>query len=304
VLHAGDNDLVQLKRRYRLRFTGVFDTSIAARFLGLRALGLDVLLREYLGVELPPSCQKDDWSARPLSRAQERYAVADVQYLIPLKNRLVEDLRRLGRLGWVEEECEALAAEPAPDPPPDPEAYAGLKGARELPVRGLAALRALYAMREHLALETGRPPFKIISNEILVLVAATLPRDEAALATIPGFTPRAVERWGAAVLSAVELALELPESELPVLTRAPRPHIDGPTRRRIEALRVWRSTAAPRLGLDPGVVLPNRLIGEVARVAPRDRAQLARVEGLRQWRTDVLGHEILETIGRASSRSC
>ena len=99
VVHAGDNDLAHLKRRHGLRFAGLFDTSIAARFLGGRALGLDVLIAEYLGVELPPSRQKDDWSARPLSAEQERYAAADVQHLIALKDRLVEALEQ-SRAGW------------------------------------------------------------------------------------------------------------------------------------------------------------------------------------------------------------
>ena len=93
VLHAGDNDLVHLKRRYGFTFGAIFDTSLAARFLGARALGLDVLLREYLGVELPPSRQKDDWSVRPLTEAQERYAAADVLHLLALKARLVGPLR-------------------------------------------------------------------------------------------------------------------------------------------------------------------------------------------------------------------
>jgi ribonuclease D len=55
--------------------------------------------------------------------------------------------------------------------------------------------------------------------------------------------------------------------------------------------------------LDPGVLLPNRLIGEVARAAPRDRADLERVEDLRRWRAEVLGDEILRTLTRLPSRS-
>src|SRR5262249_45654224 len=110
VLHAGDNDLGHLKRRYRFAFGSVFDTSLAARFLGARSLGLDVLIRDYLGLELPPSRQKDDWSARPLSPAQELYAASDVQHLFALKDRLRDELSRVGRLDWVEEECAALAA--------------------------------------------------------------------------------------------------------------------------------------------------------------------------------------------------
>jgi ribonuclease D len=302
VVHAGDNDLAHLKRRHGLRFAGLFDTSIAARFLGGRALGLDVLLAQYLGAELPPSRQKDDWSARPLSLEQERYAAADVQHLIALRERLVDALERAGRLAWVAEECEALAADPALEAPPDPDAYASLKGARELPARSLAALRNLHETRESIALETSRPPFKILSNESLLAVATLLPRDDAALRTVPGFTPRAIQRWGGAVLSAVMRALDLPESELPILARPRRPLVDGPTRRRIEALRVWRAPAAIRFSLDPGVLLPNRLIGDIARVAPRDRDELARMEGLRRWRVDVLGDEILAAMrdGRES----
>jgi ribonuclease D len=293
VVHAGDNDLAHLKRRHGLRFAGLFDTSIAARFLGGRALGLDVLIAEHLGAELPPSRQKDDWSTRPLSPEQERYAAADVQHLIALRSELVAALERVGRLAWVTEECEALAADPALEAPPDPEAYAGLKGARELPARSLAALRELYQTRESLAIETRRPPFKILSNESLVAVAVLLPRDAAALATVPGFTPRAIQRWGDSVLGAVTRALDLPEAELPVLTRPRRPVVDGAMRRRIESLRAWRTPAATRFGLDPGVLLPKRPTGEIARAAPRDRGELARVEGLRNWRVEVLGDEIL-----------
>ncbi|HJU87042.1 MAG TPA: ribonuclease D, partial [Gemmatimonadota bacterium] len=120
VLHAGDNDLVDLKRRHGLPFARIFDTSVAARFLGAPALGLDVLLTTYLGVDLPPSRQKDDWSARPLSEAQLRYAVGDVEHLLPLKSRLVEELGRVGRLAWVEEECAALAAQPVVERGNDP----------------------------------------------------------------------------------------------------------------------------------------------------------------------------------------
>jgi ribonuclease D len=198
----------------------------------------------------------------------------------------------------VEEECAALAADPSPEPLPDPDAYAGVKGARDLTPRGLAVLRELHETRERLALATRRPPFKILASETLLLVALALPRDPAALAAISGFTPRAVERWGAEVLAAVERALELPEDALPVLARTPRPQIDGATRRRIEALRAWRTEAAPRFGLDPGVLLPNRLIGEVARAAPREAADLERIEGLRRWRADILGVELLQALRR------
>jgi len=297
VLHAGDNDLAHLKRRHAFSFGAIFDTSIAARFLGGRALGLDVLLREHLGVELPPSRQKDDWSVRPLTEAQERYAVADVVHLLELKDRLVEALERAGRRAWVEEECAALAAEPAPERTADPEAWARLKGARELTPRGLGILRLLHEARERLALAGDRPPFKIVGDAALVEIARAAPGDAAALAAIPGCTPRVVSRWGEALLDAVRRGQALAEDELPVPSRPPRPpSLSGPARRRIEALRAWRAETAPRFDLEPGVLLPNRLIGPIAVAAPRTRAELARVDGIRQWRVDVLGDGILAAI--------
>lgn len=302
VVHAGDNDLADLKRRHGLAFVSVFDTSVAARFAGARALGLDVLVTEYLGLELPPSRQKDDWSMRPLSPAQERYAVADVAHLIALKDRLTEALARVGRLAWVLEECAALAAEPVPEDEADPEPWRRLKGAGDLSPRGLAALRELHAAREALALALARPPFKILGNDTLVQIAGNLPRDETALATIPGLTPRAVQRWGGAVLGAVERALALGEDELPVIGRPSRPRVDHAVTRRIEVLRAWRTEAAPRIGLEPGVVLPNRLIVAIAQAAPRTLAELAVVPGLRRWRAETLGPEVLAVLARAGGR--
>jgi ribonuclease D len=297
VLHAGDNDLIILKRRFAFTFGALFDTSLAARFLGARGLGLDVLLDTYLGVTLPPSRQKDDWSARPLSEAQEQYAVADVAHLIPLKDHLSEELARVGRLAWVEEECAALAAEVVADPPPDPDAYLRVKGARQLSPRALAILRELFAAREALAVAADRPPFKVVGEDVLLRLAVAAPADEAGLATIPGCTPRSIARWGTALLEAIARARALPEAELPHPSApAPGRPLSAATRRRIEAVRLWRQDAAPRVGLDPGVLLPNRLIRAIAEAAPRDTDALGRVEGVRRWRVAEFGAEIVRTV--------
>ena len=295
VVHAGDNDLVQLKRR-GFAFTSIFDTSIAARFLGVRALGLDVLLQTYLSLELPASKQRDDWSRRPLSEAQLRYAEADVLHLFALKDRLTDELARVGRLAWVEEECAALAAQPASARISDPNAFAGLKGARELSPRNLAILRELHDLREQLARAADRPPFKILSPETLVALAQAPPADRAAMAQIVGCTARVIARWGDAILAAVARAQALPDDALPVLERRPRPRISGAVARRIEALRQWRTDAAPRFGLEPGLLLPNRLIGAVAAAWPGDPGALASVDGVRRWRAEAFGTEIVAVL--------
>jgi ribonuclease D len=296
LLHAGDNDLVHLKRRYGLAFASVFDSAIAGRFLGGKALGLDVLLETYLGVTLPPSRQKDDWSERPLSPSQLAYAAADVQHLFALRDRMVEALAAIGRLAWVEEECAALAAQPAPEKPVDPDAWLGVKGARDLPPRGMAILRELWGLREGLARAADRPPFKILNEETLLKVAQAQPADATALGAVAGITPRVLGRWGPAILGAVERALALDESELPVLVRHKRPFIPGAMSRRIDKLRRWRTAAVEQVGLEPGVLLPNRLITAIAEAAPRTLEELGRVEGVRRWRVETLGTGMLEAM--------
>jgi ribonuclease D len=296
VVHAGDNDLTHLKRRYGFEFRSIFDTSIAARFLGASSLGLDTLLQTYLGVTLPPSRQRDDWSARPLTPPQIDYASADVLHLFALKARLTQELTACGRLAWVEEECAALAAQIVPERVVDPDAYLGVKGARELSPRGLAILRELWALRESLARAADRPPFKILSEDILLAIARAAPRDTASLATLPGVTSRVLGRWGAALEAAVERALSLPETALPEWPHRPRPRIPGAVSRRIEALRKWRAAATQRIGLAPGVLLPNRLIGLIAEAAPRTIEALAAVEGVRRWRAETFGGEIIAAL--------
>lgn len=299
VLHAGDNDLVQLKRRHGLRFASLFDTHVAARFLGEPALGLDVLLERYLGVQLPPSRQRDDWSARPLSEAQLHYAAADVFHLVELKGRLTEELRRAGRLAWVEEECAALAAQPVAERAQDPNAFAALKGARDLPPRGLGILRELHELRERLARAAARPPFKILQEETLVRLAQAVPADRDALGRVQGCTARVIARWGDAILEAVARGQALPDEELPRLERRPRPRVPEVVQRRIEALRRWRAEAAPRFGLEPGLLLPNRLIGVIAEAGPGDPGALASVDGVRRWRAHTFGAEMLAALASA-----
>lgn len=296
VLHAGDNDLAHLKRRHSFGFARIFDTSIAARFLGSRSLGLDVLLQTYLGVTLPPSRQKDDWSVRPLTATQIAYAAADVRHLFALEARLVDELAACGRLGWVLEECAALAVQPAPDRVDDGTAYLGVKGARDLPPRQLGVLRALWLRRDELARAADRPPFKIIPESTLLELARSSPADVTALGEVPGITPRVRARWGDALLEAIQAACRLPEAELPRLERRPRPVVPAAVSRRIEALRRWRAKATERVGLEAGVVLPNRLIGAIAEAGPRSLDDLVAVEGVRRWRVETFGPEILAAL--------
>jgi ribonuclease D len=300
VLHGADYDVVTMKRDFGFTFAGIFDTMIAARFLGLPAIGLQALARAELGVELSKDSQRDDWSVRPLTPRQERYALADVQHLLVLHERLEARLREAGRLAWVQEECEAVTALP-PSRRRQSDDFMGVKGARRLSPRQLAVLRELYAWRESVAERTDVPSFRIVGNDPLLAISQALPRDMDTLERLRGQSPelravpvRILRQHAAALLGAVERGAALPESELPRFPPAPpRPYVDEATRKRVDVLRAWRATRAAALAVDVSVVLPQRLLDKVAEAAPRDTDQLAAIEGLRRWRVAEFGDELL-----------
>jgi ribonuclease D len=299
IFHAADNDLGYLKRLYGFTVVGIFDTALAARLLGVTSLSLDGLLLQYLGVEPVKSRQKDDWSKRPLSAEQENYALNDVLHLIPLRQSLTAELEAKGRHGWVEEECAALAALVMPDKAADPEAYLRLKGAKDLDGRGLAILRELHQAREALALRLDRPPFMILGNESLVALAAKRPHSNEEILAVPGCTVNVLRRSGPPILEAVARGEAVPDDALPVRRPAPRPNVPAVVRRRAEALRVWRGLAAKELGLDPGVLFPQRLIDRLAAEPPAGRRALEQVEGVRRWRVELFADALLKALAAA-----
>jgi ribonuclease D len=295
VLHGADYDVTTLKRDFGFTFAALFDTMIAARLLGRSEIGLLAVARDELGVTLTKDSQKDDWSRRPLTPKQEDYALADVRHLVEIRDRLSAKLQAAGRLSWLEEECEAVAALEPVARRRSPEAYLDVKGARRLAPRSLAALRELHAWRERRAEETDTPPFKILGNEALLRLADLRPRDPAGLQAVPGVWPR-LSRQAGALLAAVRRAEELPESELPRLARSPRPVVPDAVLRRVERLKAWRTRKAAELAVDVSVVLPQRLIDRLAESAPSDAAALSAVEGLRRWRVEAFGGELLAAV--------
>jgi ribonuclease D len=262
----------------------------------VRELGLERLLLKYLDVQPVRSQQKTDWARRPLSPTQEIYAAEDVRHLITLRERLLAELQAIGREGWLEEECAALAALPVPDRPSDEDGYRRIRGASRLPPRGLAVLRALYLQREAWARAEHRPPFKILSPETLFTLAERQSTDQAALIGVPGLSARLVERYGEGLLAAVARGLTERLPDVPREPRPARPVVTPASRQRAEALRKWRAAASEESGLDPGVLLPQRLIDALALDPPTDLDGLRAAPGLRRWRVEAFGRPILAAL--------
>ncbi len=257
VLHGADYDVTTLKRDFGFAFAGLFDTMIAARYLGMPEIGLQAVAKAELGAVLSKDSQKDDWSRRPLTPRQEAYAAADVEHLLALRARLEANLREKGRLEWVREECDAVAGLEPARRRKDPDAWQRIKGARRLKPRALAALRELLAWREARAEATDVPAFKILGNEALLALAEKGPRNPGELAQVRGVLPRLRDHAGA-LLDALARARALPEQELPSFPPAPRPQGLAGSNGPIAGPRCFRG-APPEAHRPPGRGRPARV---------------------------------------------
>lgn len=298
VFHDADYDLRILDRDYGIRARRLFDTRIAAQLLGEKAVGLAALLERYLGVKLDKKFQRADWSRRPLSAEMLDYAAMDTKHLPELRDRLRSRLAEIGRLEWAEEEFARLESLRWTPVSANGDSYLRIKGARTLTRRGLAVLRELAHWRDRVAAELDRASFRVLSNEVLLELAARPVRDRDALRDTRGVSPRLVEQRGDQLIEAIERGLSLGEKELPRFPRGERRASDPSFDQRVEKLKAARNAIAQTLDLDPGVLCPKGTLESVARACPEDLDRLAEIPELRRWQIAVLGGEFLKALGR------
>lgn len=294
VFHGGDYDIRSLHRDFAISVGRMYDTMIAAQFIGITEFGLAALLRSHFGVELDKRFQKADWSQRPLTADMANYAAHDTAHLLQLADSLRAKVEELGRSGWVAEECALVAANRMVDKGEGP-LFLHCKGAGKLQRRNLAVLEQLLQLRDSQARELDRPPFKVMSSESLLVIAERQLRTVHEMSVVPGLTPRVLKRYGGLLEAAVQRGLALPEGQLPRFPRSkgePNPGIKA----RIAQLKKWREQLSAELQLATGVVAPNWLLERIAEQRPDSMEQLAAVPGIRRWQLTLWGTALLHQL--------
>jgi len=174
IFHGSDYDIRSLYRDFEIEVNALFDTQIAARFLGLRDIGLASLLKGKLNIALKKKYQKKDWSQRPLPSPMLEYAVHDTAYLLSLKRILMAELQKTNRLSFVEEECQLQTTVRSPIPGNEP-LFLKFNGAGRLDRRSLAVLESLLQLRDRLAKDRDLPLFKVVGNSQVMALAKRKP---------------------------------------------------------------------------------------------------------------------------------
>ncbi len=294
VFHAVEYDLLCMKRDFGFEFCNLFDTMVAARVLGREELGLGALLETEFGIRQDKRNQRANWGQRPLPANLLEYACLDTHYLIPLRNRLREQLSQRDLLSLAEEDFKHLSGvkpngnDPSESKPVD---LWRISGSYDLKPQQAAVLLELCRYRDQAARSLNRPLFKVISDRTLLAIAQEIPRSKEDLGRISGMSEWQLKRHGHRLLQAVQRGLKAQPIRPPRSTR----QNNGLTNR-LDALRNWRKKTARKMGVASDVVLSRDLMHTLAERNPLNLEELTEAMKDTPWRLEHFGEQILETL--------
>ena len=291
IFHAGEYDLITLKRDYKFDFENLFDTMIAARILGWEEIGLGSILKAEFDVELNKRYQKANWGKRPIPPDMMAYARLDTHYLIPLRYRMKAELKSNGRWPLAEEDFARLRHVNERDPQDNPEPCWRVRGSYDLNPQQAAVLLELCRYRTKVAKSINRPVFKVIGDRALLAIAEVCPRSARELKAVPALSPKQYQRHEKGLTRAVEAGLKAGPVYPP---RSPRPNEQYLAR--LETMRNWRKMTAKDMQVKSDVVLPRDVMYAIAAHDPANHGELAELMDQVPWRLDRFGDQILGTL--------
>jgi len=272
VMHGSDFDLRLLHDLCGFTAGGLFDTMLAAQLLGRTRIGLASLLEQHFGVTLDKDGQKANWSRRPISADLLAYAALDVLHLPALRDILRAELAALGRLEWLDQQCQRqIAAGTDGFAPPDENDWR-IGRSERLRGRGLAVLHAVWHWREATARRLDVPPFKVCGNEFLLKVAESAERGAAATAILAdAHLGKRHTMLASSLAEAVHAGLARDPHTLP-RRRGRNGDFSPLTAEEIafqDALKADRDRVAAQLQLDPTLIANRAQLAQLARAPAR-----------------------------------
>jgi ribonuclease D len=117
-----------------------------------------------------------------------------------------------------------------------------------------------------------------------------------------GVSSRVARKHSARIVSIIS---EARKQDVSILEAPQRNNWKSPGRAAkllLEMLRLWRNEKAKELNLQIGVVFPASLLEHVAATPPANMGELAALPGMRQWRVQEFGAELLQLLRNGESQ--
>ncbi len=284
VFHAARQDLEIFYVDAGVIPTPLFDTQVAAMVCGFGdQAGYETLVRKIAKQQLDKSSRFTDWSRRPLTEAQKKYALADVTHLRQIYEFLAKKLKDTGRAAWVEEELQSLTNGETYVVKPD-EAWKRVK-TRNTSAKFLAIVRELARFREAHAQSRNIPRNRVFKDDALVELASTKPMSHKDLSR-SRLLLREARKGDVAdgILQAVEAGMNCPPQDMPKPDQSREKLQVNPAL--ADLLRVLLKAKTESYGV------ASKLIASAADLDALS-AGLRDVPALRGWRNDVFGQDAM-----------
>ena len=290
ILHGGDYDLRMMRAAMGFRpRRDVFDTMIAAQLLGIEQIGLAALIERYFNVTIGKEGQKSDWSRRPLSDKQRRYAVNDTRFLARLADRMRGELDERKRVDWHRESCRAMVESTGRDDARDPANAWRIKGAGRLTRRQLAYLREIWRWRDQYARSVDLPAFRILGNqEILGLVQWAESHPGAPLHQGPKLPRNIAGAQLAALAEAIARVARMDRTEWPEPRKRDHDVRHNDRTEEINSLRAECAQIARELEIAASTLAPRAALEAIARNRPRTVDAIMKTGGLLCWQAELV----------------
>ena len=305
IVHGGDYDLRMLRVWQGFRPRGeVFDTMIAAQLLGIEQIGLAALVERFLDVTMTKDSQKSDWSRRPLSEKQLRYAANDTRHLEALAECLHGELVERGRVGWHRESCAAMVDATGRDRPRDGREAWRIKGAGRLTPCQLGYLREAWGWREERARRADRPTFKVLGNrQLLELVLWAEAHPGEPLEQGPKLPRDIVGSRRRALRHALDRAAAMTPAEWPERIKTPRVHPPPMDQRQFDALRGECAGIAEALEIAPSTLAPKAALEAIVQQRARTLDEIMAGGGLLRWQAEIVRPAVERALHGTSDRT-
>ena len=289
VIHGCEEDVRFFDHDFGFTINNLFDTGLAARFLGVSRPNLGAVLEEFAGVTIPKdrNLQMSHWGLRPLSGPALDYAASDVHHLLPLADELEYRLQKMDRMDWVYEECLRLQELRYPPLEPLETAFRRIKGWDALNPRQAAILQELYAFRDGKACSWDLPPTVAASNDDLLQLAQS---DGPVRRGIGGLL---ANRCYGELLDAIEQGRRNPEVHKPSRPDHGNDLWTSERRGRLRLLKSWRSSLSDQLTLAVSHIWPTASLERIAMDPNVLEHELAGGDGeVRRWQRDEFGTDL------------
>jgi ribonuclease D len=286
VFHAARQDVEIFYNLSETVPTPLFDTQVAAMVCGFGdAASYETLVGKLARTSLDKSSRFTDWSHRPLTERQVRYALADVVHLRTVYEGLQQRLASNGRAGWFAEEMAGLA-DPATYRNDPGEAWRRFRLRGRVDSRFFGILRELAAWRETAARQRNLPRARIMRDEAVLEIAAHVPKTTEALARTRSLARGVAEgKLGNEILEAVQRGLANSKAlEVPAPSKADAPPGLGPL---IELLRVLLKHRCEEHQVAQRLVATAE---DLEAIAADDGASVPALSG---WRHEIFGKDAL-----------